>query len=98
MPYTIEELQRLIAPIARQHGVKSVALFGSYSRGTATADSDVDLLIEKGRIRSLYQLSGFRLDVEDALQLPVDVVTTEAADQEFVSMISKEKVSLYGQA
>ena len=98
MPYTIEELQRLIAPVARQYGVKSVSLFGSYSRGTATADSDVDLLIEKGQIRGLFQLSGFRLDVEDALQLPVDVVTTESSDRAFVDHISKDKVLLYGEA
>ena len=98
MPYTIEELKRMIAPIARAHGVKSVALFGSYSRGAATAESDVDLLIEKGQARSLYQLSGFRLDVEDALQLPVDIVTTEASDREFVDMISKDRVLLYGEA
>ena len=98
MPYTIDELQTLISPIARRHGVKSVALFGSYSTGTATADSDIDLLIEKGALRSLYQLSGFRLEVEDALHLPVDVVTTESSDQEFVKMISKDKVFLYGEA
>lgn len=97
MPYTIEELQRLIAPIAMQHGVKSVALFGSYSRGTATADSDVDLLIEKGRLRSLYQLSSFRLAVEDALHLPVDLITNESSDHEFMDMLSKDKVLLYGE-
>ena len=98
MPYTIEELQRLIAPIARQHGVKSVSLFGSYARNSATAESDVDLLIEKGQLRSLFQLSGFRLAVEDTLRLPVDLVTSEAADQEFVDMISKDKVLLYGES
>ena len=98
MPYTIEELQRLISPIARRHGVKSVAVFGSYSRGAATENSDVDLLIEKGSIRSLFQLSGFRLDVEDALHLPVDLVTTESSDTAFVEMISKDKVQLYGNA
>ena len=97
MPYTIEELQRLIAPIARQHGVKSVSLFGSYARGSATAESDVDLLIEKGQLRSLFQLSGFRLAVEDTLRLPVDLVTSEASDQKFVDMISKDKVLLYGE-
>ena len=98
MPYTIDELRRLIAPIAKQHGVRSVALFGSYSRGTATPDSDVDLLIEKGQARTLFQLSGFRLDVEDALHLPVDLVTTESSDRDFVDMIAKDRVLLYGEA
>lgn len=95
MPYTINELRRRIAPIARQHGVRSVSLFGSYSRGTAGEDSDVDLKIEKGDLRSLFQLSGFRLAVEDALELPVDLVTSESADREFLNRIEKDEVLLY---
>ena len=46
-PYTLDELKLLISPIAKQYGVQSVSLFGSYSKGTADADSDVDLKIEK---------------------------------------------------
>ena len=49
MPYTIEELRNKITPIAIAHGVKSVSLFGSYAKGLATADSDIDLKIEKGK-------------------------------------------------
>ena len=58
MPYTIEELRRIITPIAQAHGLRSVSLFGSYSKGTARRDSDVDLKIEKGSVMSLFQLSG----------------------------------------
>lgn len=94
-PYTIDELRRIIAPIAREHGVESVSLFGSYSRGTASAGSDIDLKIEKGRLRSLFQLSGFRLAVEDALKLPVDLVTSEASDRVFLDKIGRDEVLLY---
>lgn len=93
--YTIEELRDIITPIAQQHGVKSISLFGSYSTGTATAKSDVDLKIEKGKLASLFQLCGFRLAVEDALHLPVDLVTSESSDQAFLDLISKEEVLLY---
>ena len=96
--YTIEELRNVIAPIARQHGVQSVSLFGSYSRGTAGADSDVDLKIEKGQLKSLFQICGFRLAVEDALKVPVDLVTSESSDQGFLEMISKDEVVLYRNA
>lgn len=97
-PYNIEELRRIIAPIARQHGVESVSLFGSYSRGTASAESDVDLKIEKGQLHSLFQLCGFRLAVEDALKLPVDLVTSESSDRTFLDMIKKDEVLLYRNA
>ena len=94
-PYSIDELRQIIVPIAREHGVESVSLFGSYSKGTASVESDVDLKIEKGRLRSLFQLSGFRLAVEDALKLPVDLVTSVASDHVFLGMISRDEVLLY---
>ena len=95
MPYTIEELRSKIVPIAIAHGVESVSLFGSYAKGLATADSDVDLKIEKGKIRTLFQLSDFRLAVEDALKRPVDLVTDSSSDRAFLNMIAKEEVLLY---
>lgn len=98
VPYTIKELRDRIAPIARQHGVQSVSLFGSYSKGTAAAGSDIDLKIEKGKLKSLFQICGFRLAVEDALNLPVDLVTSEASDQSFLEMIAKDEVLLYRNA
>jgi len=94
-PYTVEDIRAIVTPIAQQHGVKSVSLFGSYSKGTACPDSDVDLKIEKGNLRTLFQLSGFRLAVEDALALPVDLVTTEASDPAFLASIQKDEVLLY---
>ncbi|MBQ7682828.1 MAG: nucleotidyltransferase domain-containing protein [Oscillibacter sp.] len=95
MLYTIEELKDRISPLARIYGVKSVSLFGSYARGTARPDSDVDLKIEKGALRSLYQLCGFRLAVEDALRVSVDLVTSESSDRDFLKRIEQEEVLLY---
>lgn len=97
-PYSIEELKNIITPIAKQHGVASVSIFGSYSRGTASMDSDLDLKIEKGELCSLFQLSAFRLAVEDALNLSVDLITSEASDKNFLDMITKEEVLLYRSA
>ena len=59
--YTIDEIIELITPVAKRYAVASVWLFGSYARGEATCDSDVDLLIDGGAIHSLYQLSAFIL-------------------------------------
>lgn len=97
-PYTIHQIQSIVSPIAKEHGVSSVALFGSYATGTATADSDVDLKIEKGRLRSLFQISGLRLELEDALQVPVDLITSESSDKAFLASIAKDEVLLYREA
>ena len=92
-PYSIEELRNIVSPIARAHGVASVSLFGS-----ADAGSDVDLKIDKGALRSLFQLCGFRLAIEDALKLPVDLVTSDSSDKSFLDMIQKDEVVLYRNA
>jgi hypothetical protein len=97
-PYTVEEIRSIVSPIAQRYGVESVSLFGSYSKGTASSDSDVDLKIDKGNLRSLFQICGFRLAVEDALQLPVDIVTSESSDREFLDVIAQEEVLLYRDA
>ena len=93
--YTIDQIQSIVSPIAKAHGVSSVALFGSYATGKAGKDSDVDLKIEKGKVRSLFQICGLRLALEDALKLPVDLVTTESSDKAFLESIEKEEVLLY---
>ena len=95
-PYSIEELRNIVSPIARAHGVAS--LFGSYAKGLADAGSDVDLKIDKGALRSLFQLCGFRLAIEDALKLPVDLVTSDSSDKSFLDMIQKDEVVLYRNA
>ncbi len=97
-PYTVEDIRDIVSPIAQSHGVESVSLFGSHAKGTATRDSDVDLKIEKGRLRSLFDLCGFRLAVEDALGCPVNLVTSEASDAAFLNAIQDEEVLLYRNA
>ena len=62
------------------------------------AGSDIDLKIDKGALRSLFQLCGFRLAIEDALKLPVDLVTSDSSDKSFLDMIQKDEVVLYRNA
>ena len=95
--YTIDDIKRITIPIAKQYGVSSVALFGSYARNEATNNSDVDLCVNKGKIRGLIQYFSFVHDLENALGCHVDVVTTGIQDQEFLTAIQKDMVMLYEQ-
>ena len=96
--YSISEIAGLIIPIAKRYGVASVWLFGSYARGEATETSDVDLLIDHGRIRTLFELTGFRLDLEDALHKSVDVVTIEDLPPRLSASIHKDEVMIFDAA
>ena len=93
--YTVDYIKEKIFPIGKMYGIKKIYLFGSYAKGSANEDSDIDLLVEKGKPLSLLRLSSFRQDVEDSLRLPVDVVTTSGIDEKFKNAISGTEVLLY---
>lgn len=76
--YAVNEIQAIICPILRDHGVSRAYLFGSYARGEATEQSDIDLRIDGGRIRSMFGLGALYHELTQALKKPVDLVTTEA--------------------
>ena len=83
MVYTIRELRDMVTPIAVKYGLKGVSLFGSYARGTASEDSDVDLLIDTTGtdIRSLLQVAGIHEELERALRKSVDLLTVGSLTQ-----------------
>lgn len=64
-----------ILRIAARHGARKVRVFGSAARGEATADSDIDFLVEMEPGRSLFDLGGLHTDLEELLGCKVDVVT-----------------------
>lgn len=92
---TIEDIKMVVNKLAKAYGVEKVYLFGSYARGDANHASDIDLRIEKGNIKGLFQLSGFYLELEEAFERKVDVVTTDTLDTDFLKRISKEEIVVY---
>ena len=95
MCYTIDEIKVKVSPIAKNYGIRRASLFGSYARGTANDDSDIDICIDKGRMRSLIQYFAFINDLEKSLQCHVDVVTSGIQDEEFLNNILRDEVLLY---
>ena len=95
MCYTIEEIKSKTIPIAKSYGIRKVSLFGSYARGEANDDSDVDLYIDKGNLKTLVQYFSFINELEDALRCHVDVVTTGIKDKLFLSNILRDGVLIY---
>lgn len=95
MRYTINEIRDRTTPIAKAYGIGRMSLFGSYARGEAKEDSDVDLYIERGKLKSLLQYFDFIYELENALDCHVDVVTTGIEDKQFLSAIMQEGVLLY---
>ncbi len=95
MCYSIEEIKEKTVPLAKKYGILKMCLFGSYARGEATDSSDVDLYIEKGRLKNLIQYYEFINALEGRLGCHVDVVTTGIGDKQFLHRIYEEGVLLY---
>lgn len=93
--YSVAEIQKLIKPIAERYGVERVLLFGSYARGNAQPGSDIDVRIDSGAICGFFKLACFHRELEEALDAHIDVLTTGALDEKFLSHIEREKVLLY---
>ncbi len=75
---TLDELRarrKAIATIARRYGARDLRVFGSVVRGEADADSDVDFLVELEPGRSVLDLGGLLMDLQEYLHCRVDVMT-----------------------
>ena len=108
MVYSIEYIKNIIEPIAERYQLPAVYLFGSYARGTATEESDIDLLVDTTgtSLTSLLALGALYCDLEDALNKPIDLITISSLEQraqmpsdlDFRKAVMEERVKLYAVA
>ena len=93
--YTIDDIKAALQPVFVKHSVKKAILFGSYVKGVANPNSDVDLLLDSG-LRGL-KFVGLIEDVRLALDKEVDVFdeTHIIPNSKISSEISKDGVVIY---
>ena len=92
----IHDIKSKIFPICQKYKIEHMYLFGSQAKGNARADSDVDFFLDKpGAIKSIITLSGFRLDLEEALGKEVDIITALDENSIFGKEVQKDMVSIF---
>lgn len=91
---TLRAKREQILSIATGHGASSVRLFGSVVRGQSRPDSDVDVLIDLERGRTLLDIVAIKQDLEELLGTKVDVVTEAAISPYMREEIMREAVAL----
>lgn len=91
---SLEELREKILPILKKWGVNKASIFGSYVRGEAGEDSDVDILVEIDDELSLLDFIGLKLEIEDAIGKRVDLVEFSTIKPTFKDRILREQVAL----
>jgi predicted nucleotidyltransferase len=83
-----------ILEVTGSYGVTRVRVFGSWARGEARPDSDLDLIIDVQRGFTLFDLGGIMLDLEDLLGIKVDVFTENSLHPRLKDRILAEAKTL----
>jgi predicted nucleotidyltransferase len=85
----------LLIDICRLHDVTFLGIFGSFARGEATLDSDVDLIVRFAKRKSLLHLVGLERELSEACGRKVEVLTEAAISPYLRERIKAETVILY---
>lgn len=91
---TIEQLARIVKPLAEKYHAKEIYVFGSYARGEADEHSDIDFLVLGGDGFKLTNILALGEELREALQKKVDIFEIREinAESSFYQTIMREKV------
>jgi len=81
-----------LVEIGERYGVHNIRVFGSVARGDADESSDLDLLVDVQPGHGLLSLSGFAVEVEDALQVLTQIATVEGLKPRLRARVAAEAV------
>lgn len=88
------EKREVILRTAAKRGAYNVRIFGSVARGEADEKSDIDILVDLEPGRSLFDLGGLLMDLQDLLGHDVDVVTERGLRERIRERVLKEAIAL----
>ena len=102
----LENIGKMIAPVAEKHRLRSVYVFGSYARDEANENSDIDLLIDRegSEIHGIFGMSALFDELKILFGKEIDLVTLQSLRQQstlrnhpdFVESVMRERVKVYG--
>ncbi len=90
----IEEIKGKILPVLRKCDVSRASFFGSVVRNEAREESNIDLLVEFKGEKSLLDLAGLKIELEEVLGRKVDVLTFNSSHPLLRDRILSEKEAI----
>ena len=92
--FTLEDIAKVVKPLTEKYHVKAIYLFGSYARGEADENSDVDFLVYIDEGVKLTNVLALGEELREALQKKVDIFEVHEInkDSDFYRNVIKEKV------
>ncbi len=92
----MDEITKKLIHILKKHGAKKIAIFGSYARGKQKETSDLDVIVEFKKRKSLLELVGIEQELEDHLGIKVDLLTEASISPYLIEKIKKESKVVLG--
>ena len=90
----ISEIKLQTLPIFKKAGVSRSFVFGSYARKEANKNSDLNLIVEFNKRKSIIDLITLKLELEKELGIKVDVLTSNSIHPKIRSLIQEEKIQI----
>ena len=91
----LNEIQRAVSKAAERHDVRKVYLFGSYARGEAHGEGDLDLCLETGPAFSLFSAGKFSDALQRSLGIPINIVTERSLYPFVRESMMRERMLVY---
>jgi|MudIll2142460700_1097286.scaffolds.fasta_scaffold2150942_2 hypothetical protein len=92
---TQQDIETTVISILKGHDASRIGIFGSYARGEANAESDLDLLVHFKTRKSLLTLVKIKRELTEALGIPVDLLTESAISPHLIDHIKSELRIIY---
>lgn len=86
--------KNIIIKTLRPYKLRTLGVFGSYSRNEEKAGSDIDLLVEFEESPNLLELVGIEQDLSDSLNRKVELITTKSLSPLLGGFVKKDLISL----
>lgn len=81
--------------ICESNNISFLGLFGSYSRGEQNEDSDIDLLVNFSKRKSLLDHIRIERNISEVFGMKVDLVTEKYLSPYFADKVKSEVRTLY---
>ena len=91
---TLKRHRTDVLKLAAQYGATDIRVFGSVARGDADDSSDIDLLVRMAPGRSVFDIGGLLMDLQDLLGRRVDVVTERGLRPRIREQVLREAVPI----
>jgi predicted nucleotidyltransferase len=86
----IKDFEAKLIPILKGYNASKIGVFGSYARGEAGPESDLDLLVDFTDRKSLLTLVRIQRELSEALGVKVDLLTENAISPHLIDRIKSE--------